>query len=577
MKKVLSILLSVTLIWTSGSLAEAAATAPDVFVSASNLPQFQLNPPGRLGRLVDYFNAAGAIGRSGDGAKQPLVILIQDLHAHYGVQKNIAGLLDFLSDKLNSPQRPLASSPHLPFALAVEGASGPIDSSVLALFPDEKVKLAASDYLMREAELTGAEYFAVKHSLPHLLVGVENETYYLAHRDLFRKTLSDREELVTSLKTIQTDINKLPRYVFHKNKALWDFQKQVEAYDKGDMSTHEFIGILMSMSSGIDIKKSFPALASFAANSHFGTMEQIRAATADFLTQTQGRLSPQEKKDLQLLAKNQGTATYYLYLRDLVYKKQLFLAVPPALAQYLEYIHTAQTMGMDRVTHEAKELAFRIELHLATRDEGRGTSGNASQSNASSLVTRPSSPQADLVQVQHDLDLLLRLADLQATEYEVRDFAPRLNQFVALTKALLPQSFDDIKIRRLISSSIDFYVMALMRNKPMIDNTLALIAESTSVGTKGSRRVGKNHSHRPTPHPPHIFRSRSSGRRLPHRPTHQPPAREECQLSRPLADRRVHHRCRSRSLHQKIERPAPHRKRYSCRRRAEIAGMDRGC
>jgi len=36
----------------------------------------------------------------------------------------------------------------------------------MALFPDEKVKLAASDYLMREGELTGAEYFAIQRGLP---------------------------------------------------------------------------------------------------------------------------------------------------------------------------------------------------------------------------------------------------------------------------------------------------------------------------------------------------------------------------------------------------------------------------
>ena len=120
----------------------------------------------------------------------------------------------------------------VPFALAVEGASGPIDSSVMALFPDEKIKLAASDYLMREGELTGAEYFAIKRGIPHLLVGAENEKYYTVHRDLFRKTLADREEMVKTLKSLQQDINELPRYVFHKNKALWDFQKQCEAYDK---------------------------------------------------------------------------------------------------------------------------------------------------------------------------------------------------------------------------------------------------------------------------------------------------------------------------------------------------------
>ena len=197
-------------------------------------------------------------------------------------------------------------------------------------------------------------------------------------------------------------------------------------------------------------------------------MEKIRSATADFLTQIQGNLTAEEKANLKTLAKNSGTAPYYLYLRELVYKKQLFMAVPPELAQYMEYIHTAQTMGMDRVTHEARELAFRIKLGLAhsTADSHNSrfatrqirntadsqTSGNPSgPSYANPSLANPQSanltsanPASDLVQVQHDLDLLLRLADLQATEYEVRDFAPRLNQFVALTKSLLAKStFDE--------------------------------------------------------------------------------------------------------------------------------------
>ena len=33
----------------------------------------------------------------------------------------------------------------LPFALAVEGASGPVDSSVMALFPDAKIKEKAAE------------------------------------------------------------------------------------------------------------------------------------------------------------------------------------------------------------------------------------------------------------------------------------------------------------------------------------------------------------------------------------------------------------------------------------------------
>ena len=116
----------------------------------------------------------------------------------------------------------------------------------MALFPDEKVKLAAADYLMREGELTGAEYFAIKRGLPNLLVGAENANYYTVHRDLFRKTLADREELVRSLKDIQSELTWLPRRAFKGNRALWEFHKQMEAYDKGEMSTHDFIALLTS-------------------------------------------------------------------------------------------------------------------------------------------------------------------------------------------------------------------------------------------------------------------------------------------------------------------------------------------
>src|ERR1035437_7975816 len=92
LKKTLSLLLSFCLVWTSGGVLDAALSAPEVFAGPSNLPQFQLQPPGQLGRIVDYFNAPTANGK--------LVILIQDLHAHYGAQKNISGILDFLSERL---------------------------------------------------------------------------------------------------------------------------------------------------------------------------------------------------------------------------------------------------------------------------------------------------------------------------------------------------------------------------------------------------------------------------------------------------------------------------------------------
>jgi len=482
-KKLISILLTFALIWTSGNAAEAAAFAPQVFVESSDLPQFRLNPPAKLGKIVDYYNAPA----------RPLVILIQDLHANYGVQKNIAAILELLSDRLQKnpplvpPLQKGGAGGFPPFALAVEGASGPIDSSVMALFPDAKIKEAASQYLMREGELTGAEYFAIKRGLPDLLVGVENDEYYNVHRDLFRKTLENREQLVQALTKIQTDIATLPRHVY--SRELKSFQSKIDAFDKGEITSEEYVGYLTQRANATSLDlKDFPALAAFASNANALSPDALRSLTAQFLTTAASYFSLQERKNLSVLAKAPDNTPYDLYLRELIYQHQLFLAAPPELARHLEYVHTVETLGLDQVVHQANELAFRIKSRIASTQQ-----------------------EKDLVQVQHDLGLLIRLADLQATGFEVRDFAPRLNQFVALTKALFgqrvseqaskqvsddfsessfthsptyplahSQPFDDVAIRRLISSSIDYYVMAMMRNQPMVDNTLALLRQRVS-------------------------------------------------------------------------------------------------
>jgi RNA polymerase sigma factor (sigma-70 family) len=367
LKRSLAVGLSLCMLWSSGGIAEAAI---DLSHPAPRPAEIELAPPLSLGQVVDHFDSP-----TKDSNR---VILIQDLHAHYGVQKNIAGILEFLSRRLSSPAG--VSGGSMPFALAVEGAAGPVDSSVMTLFPDTKIKLEAADYLMREGELTGAEYFAIQKNLAHALTGVEDMKYYLLHRDLFRKTLADRQDVVQSLLQIQKDLIPLQKRIC--NRTVRKIQAKSDAFEKGDLSLSDYTAYLTSLAGefGLPLEASYPNLAGFLRGS--------------------SRPDP------------------------------------------------------DLLLREASDLAFHLQAaHAASKQE------------------------KDLLYVAHDLSLLLRVADLRATEREVRDFGPRMNEFVALAGALTNQKFDETRLRHLISSSIDYYVMAMLRNKPMVENTLALLSQ----------------------------------------------------------------------------------------------------
>ncbi|HVO33370.1 MAG TPA: hypothetical protein VMU17_05585, partial [Elusimicrobiota bacterium] len=135
--KSLAILINVALVGTSfadvGMPGLSSAAAPD-FVRA-------LTPPTKIGYVMDSFQ----------GRTDKPVVLIQDLHGNYSVQKNIVNILKFLQPKVAQGGRPMV--------LGIEGAWGPIDLAQVRQAP-EKARGAAADFLLIEAEISGMEHFA---------------------------------------------------------------------------------------------------------------------------------------------------------------------------------------------------------------------------------------------------------------------------------------------------------------------------------------------------------------------------------------------------------------------------------
>jgi len=98
----------------------------------------------------------------------------------------------------------------------VEGAQGPVLTGAYAQLPDAALKADLCDKLLRAAELTGAESYAITSGQGDLLWGVEDERYHLANVDVFRSAFEGKEALAAALTRLQRDLKPIRKSLYNR-------------------------------------------------------------------------------------------------------------------------------------------------------------------------------------------------------------------------------------------------------------------------------------------------------------------------------------------------------------------------
>jgi hypothetical protein len=206
MKK-LNQVLAVTL-----SLAIATTATPwKVYAAPVEGPAFlhTFTPPSRLGYVTSSFQGKTA---------QPIV-MIQDLHANYGVQKKIVDLLKFM--------QPNAAPKGSAMVLGREAAWNQVDLSFFTtLAPKDRKRVL--DILMKNAEVSAKEHFAAMSETPVNVMGIDDKDDYLLALGLVRRSASARYELATKVnklnEAIKPEIAKAPADLRRLLKAEQDYR-----------------------------------------------------------------------------------------------------------------------------------------------------------------------------------------------------------------------------------------------------------------------------------------------------------------------------------------------------------------
>ncbi len=161
-------------------------------------------------------------------------VIVQDLHCHPQVQRNISEILTRLYESYNVQN------------IFMEGAYGEIDFSWMKIFSDKTFADATVDALLKDGKLTGGEYFAYQKDVNGILKGMENKNIHEKNLERLAFIIKEKPAITEILSEMGKDLKgEQKMYYSAFNKKLARLTKD---YKEGKLDSQEYYRALFTMS-----------------------------------------------------------------------------------------------------------------------------------------------------------------------------------------------------------------------------------------------------------------------------------------------------------------------------------------
>src|SRR3989338_3222636 len=309
------------------------------------------------------------------GEKNTFIIHIQDAHANYSGQANLAGALDEIMTRYQ-----------VSLVLVEGGTKDDTLTPLKKIAPPEVWKKVAKKFLI-EGKITGDEYLNLISDHPMKIMGIENKELYMTSLKAYGELAGKREAILDYLKEIQSAVDQLKRKLYPQE--LLEYEKAVDSrqntVDKSAetrfkklfdlISTHQLTN---SPTQQVDLAH-YPSIQKLkeivdrekeinfdAANLEQATLikeiqksEQIKEFK-DYLT----RLSQMKDQRASQLAYFQNTL-------NSAKGKKISFEKYPNLAAYGEYLRSFQELDLDQVLDELEKVEDKVYVSLLTQVDSR--------------------------------------------------------------------------------------------------------------------------------------------------------------------------------------------------------------
>jgi cytidylate kinase len=204
------------------------------FSGKNNLNNLKI--PENIGKIKETWSSqeeeTERLSEQRQSKKNKTIIHIQDSHANYEAQSNIARVLESLQEQYSGN-----------LLVAIEGAEGQIDPSIIKSYPHKQAKEIVSDLLMKEGLITGAEFYSVFANKPVVLYGVEQEEIYNKNLEAFKQMQNAKEGIQEILDKSNKELNKSKQTL---NQEQIQYMDKVYGYHNDEIGLENYTLYLKS-------------------------------------------------------------------------------------------------------------------------------------------------------------------------------------------------------------------------------------------------------------------------------------------------------------------------------------------
>lgn len=346
------------------------------------------------------------------GDSEHWVIHIQDVHAHFAAQENIAAIIDHLNQHYGVD------------TVGLEGGWSETTFPNSWGIPNSREKQLLARELLQRDYLTGPAFAALFSKTPMHLIGIEEETTYEKNRLLFVEHLKIRKTLLEKLKKWEEMIAAKKEATY--NPALYSFDQALLAFRKGKKA-EKFIPDL--------IRTSQKSKVDFSDLDQVMLFEKIiekdKALNKDKLKSEAERLMKQFKK--------LGLNFEELLRSGKIPEERLEFY--PATRNYIEIMKLRDNLNYHTFFDQLETSITRLKDKLYTSEEEKKVDQEASRGEIANMMTLLEATPQDVKKFFKQKEMILK----EAVHFELVEGLKLAEEFYILAKERDNVFFDSIQ------------------------------------------------------------------------------------------------------------------------------------